>query len=66
MGKLTGGSQILAGILLIVIGWIITSGVLAFLLDILGVILIIAGVIVGVLGLVALFRGGRRKSYGDY
>lgn len=63
MGKLTGGSQILAGILLIVIGWIIMSGVLAFLLDILGVILIIAGIIVGVLGIVALFRGGGSKSY---
>ena len=59
---MSSGGMVGAGVLLILIGIILVSGILAFLLQIIGWIGIIAGVIVGVVGLVGMLKGNN-KSY---
>ena len=60
---MSSGGMVGAGVLLILIGIILVSGILAFLLQIIGWIGIIAGVVVGVIGLVGMFKGNNKKSY---
>ena len=59
---MSSGGMVGAGVLLILIGIILVSGILAFLLQIIGWIGIIAGVVVGVIGLVGMLKGNN-KSY---
>ena len=56
MGRLGGSSLLVLGAFLIVVGVIIRSDILQALLDIFGFILIVAGVIMGVIGIVGLIR----------
>ena len=62
MGKLGGGSFIVAGIFLVLLGALIQSDILTWLLDILGFVVIVAGVIVGLIGLIKLFSGKKGGS----
>lgn len=62
MSKVGGGSFFLAGIFLIFLGILIQSDILSRLLDILGVIIIIGGAILGVIGLIQVFTGSKRSS----
>ncbi len=57
MNKVGGGGLVLAGILIIVLGWLIQSPILEWLLDIIGFVIIAGGVIVVVVGLVKMFSG---------
>ena len=59
MGK---SSLILIGIVLIVIGALLRSGLIQWLLDFMGIILVIIGVIVLVVGLVQIVTG-RSRGY---
>ncbi len=56
---MTSGGMVGAGILLIILGILFISGILQALLTVVGWIGIIAGVIVGVMGLVGMIRGNR-------
>ena len=60
MNKVGGGGLVLAGILLVVLGALIRSSILEWLLDIMGFVIIGGGVIVGVVGLIKMFSGGSR------
>jgi len=56
---MSSGGMVGAGILLIILGILFISGILQALLTVVGWIGIIAGVIVGVMGLVGMIRGNR-------
>ena len=58
MGKVGGGGLVLAGILIVVLGFLIQSDLLEGLLDLIGIVLIVGGAIVGIIGLIKLFSGG--------
>ncbi len=65
MGKASGGAFILAGIFLIFLGFLISSDFLEWLLDVLGIVVIVAGAIIGIIGLIRVFSGGGSTS-SDY
>ena len=54
------GGIVGAGVLLIIIGLLLLTGILQALLTVVGWIAIIAGVVVGVIGLVGMIKGGNR------
>ena len=60
---MSSGAMVGAGVLLIILGILFISGIVQFFLTILGWIGIIAGVIVGVMGLVGMIRGNNRSSF---
>ncbi len=64
MDKASGGGLILAGILIIIVGVFIQSNIFEWLLDIVGVLIIVVGAVVGVVGLFKLFSGGRDSGAG--
>ncbi len=66
MSKVTGGSLLVAGVFLVFLGWLIRSDLLEGLLDVLGVIVIIIGAILGVVGLIQVFTGGSKRSSSDF
>ena len=67
MSKVGGGSFLLAGIFLIFLGIVLQSDTLEGLLDILGIIVIIMGGILGVVGLIQVFSGGgSKRSSSDF
>ena len=54
------GGMVGAGVLLIIIGLLLLTGILQALLTVVGWIAIIAGVVVGVIGLVGMIKGSNR------
>ena len=66
MSKVGGGGLLLAGIFLIFLGIVIQSDILSRLLDLLGIIVIIIGAILGVIGLIQVFTGGSKRSSSDF
>ena len=54
------GGIVGAGVLLIIIGLLLLTGILQFLITVVGWIAIIAGVVIGVIGLVSMIKGGNR------
>ncbi len=60
---MSSGAMVGAGVLLIVIGLLLLTGIVQALLTVVGWIGIIAGVIVGVFGLVGMIRGNNRSSF---
>ena len=62
MNKLGGGGLLVVGIFLVLLGALVQSNILEWLLDIIGFITIVAGVIVGIVGLVKMFSGGNGGS----
>ena len=58
---MNSGSMVGAGVLLIILGILFISGLLQALLTVVGWIGIVAGVVVGVIGLVGMIRG--RESH---
>ena len=56
---MSSGGMVGAGILLIILGILFISGILQALLTVVGWIGIIAGVVVGVMGLVGMIRGNK-------
>ena len=65
MSKLGGSGLLIAGFLLVILGAILRSGILQWLLEFLGVIIIAVGIAVGVYGLIKMFSGGETDS-SDY
>ena len=60
---MSSGGMVGAGLVLIVIGLLLLTGILQALLTVVGWIGIIAGVIVGVIGLVGMIRGKGSSAY---
>ncbi len=52
------------GVFLLFLGWLVQSNIVEWLLDILGIIIIIAGVIVIIVAIVTLFTGRNKSSRG--
>ena len=59
MDKLGGGGLLVVGVFFILLGWFIRSGILEWLLDIVGLIIIVAGIAAGIVGLVKMFSGSK-------
>ena len=59
MNKLGGGGLLVAGISLVLLGALIQSDFLTWLLDIIGLMIAAAGVILGIVGLVKMFSGSK-------
>ena len=59
MNKLGGGGLLVAGIILVLLGALIQSDLLAWLLDVIGFVIVAAGVILGIVGLVKMFSGSK-------
>ena len=57
MDKLGAGAWIVVGIGLILLGLLVKSGIVEFLLDIIGWVIVIGGVIAVILGGFSLIRG---------
>jgi hypothetical protein len=64
LNRLGSSSLIVVAILLVILGAILRSGIIDWLIDIIGLLLIVLGVILGVIGLVNVLMGSRRKSRG--
>ena len=62
MNRLGSGSLIVVGIFLVLFGLLLQSWLVEKILDILGIITIIAGAGVGIVGLIKMFSGGRASS----
>ena len=60
---MSSGAMVGAGVVLIIIGLLLLTGIVQALLTVVGWIGIIAGVIVGVFGLVGMIRGNNRSSF---
>ena len=54
---MSSGAMVGAGVVLIIVGLLLLTGIIQALLTVVGWIGIIAGVIVGVIGLVGMIRG---------
>lgn len=64
MNKFGAGGWIVVGIALIVLGWLLKSNLLEAVLDIVGVIIMIGGVIAIILGGFSLISGKKGRSGG--
>ncbi|MCH8898461.1 MAG: hypothetical protein IIC33_09245 [Chloroflexi bacterium] len=64
MEKAGAGGWIVVGIALIVLGWLLKSNLLEAVLDIVGVIIMIGGVIAIILGGFSLISGKKGRSGG--
>ena len=61
MAKLNGGAMLLAGLVMVVLGALLQSGLMKFLLDIIGFVVIAAGDIFGISGLVKIVSSKGNK-----
>ena len=66
MGKVGGGGLVLAGILVIIFGFLIRSGLIEWLLDIVGIVIIVTGAVIGLIGLIKVFSGGGESTSSDF
>ncbi len=64
MGMLGKGGGIVIGLILVVTGFLLMSGLIEWLLDMMGWILIFVGIITLVVSLVGLVSGGKGRSRG--
>jgi hypothetical protein len=62
MRKAGSGGLILAAIILVFAGVLIRLDLLTRLLDLIGFVFIAGGVIVGIIGLIGMFTGGKSQS----
>lgn len=58
---MSSGGMLIIGIILIILGALVQSDLISFLLDIIGWVVIIAGVIIGVIGLVGMIKGSNSR-----
>ncbi len=62
MAKLGGSALVILGIFLVVAGWFIGSSLVEWILDVIKVILIIAGIAVGAMGAIQMLKGDKSSS----
>ena len=66
MGKLGGSGLLIAGIVLAFLGFVLRTGLIKWLIDATGLILIILGIVLIVIGVIQMFSGKGRGSYDSY
>ncbi len=69
MGKLGGSGLVIAGIVLAFLaflGFVLRTGLIKWLIDATGLILIILGIVLLVIGVIQMFSGKGRGSYDSY
>ena len=66
MGKFGGASLLIAGLFLVFLGFLIRSDFLTGLLDLLGVMVIVVGAVLGIVGLIKMFSGGQQSSSSEF
>ena len=62
MNKVGGSGLIVVAILLVLLGLVLRLGIIDWLIDVTGVLLILIGVVSGIVGLVQLFSGQGTSS----
>ena len=63
MGKLSGGSLLLVGVILVIFGAFVQSGIMESLLNIVGFLVVALGIILGIVGLIQMFSGSAQSDY---
>ena len=66
MRKLGGGGVLVAGLFLVFLGALIRSDFLTWLLDLLGLMVIVVGIVLAVYGLIRMFSGGQQSSSSEF
>jgi len=62
MNKVGGSGLIIVAIVLLLLGIVLTSGILDWLIDLTGILLILIGVVMGIVGLIQVFSGKGKSS----
>ena len=62
MNKVGGSGLIVVAILLVLLGLVLRLGIIDWLIDVTGFLLILIGVIMGIVGLVQVFSSGNKSS----
>ncbi len=62
MGKVGGGGMIAAALVLVFLGLVLRLGIIDWLIDATGLLLIIIGIILGIVGIIQLFSGDKSSS----
>ncbi|MCH7745001.1 MAG: hypothetical protein IIB15_06765 [Chloroflexi bacterium] len=62
MNKVGGSGLIVVAILLVLLGLVLRLGIIDWLIDVTGFLLILIGVVMGIVGLVQLFSGKGKSS----
>jgi len=57
MGKLGGAGLLVIGIGVAILGWLIQSDLIEWLLNVIGIVILVGGLIIAVAGLVKMFSG---------
>ncbi len=60
---MNGLSLVVVAAALIILGALVQSDILTWLLDVIGFVLVAAGIIVGIVGLVQMFTGEKSSSF---
>ena len=63
MGKLGGSGLVIAGIVLAFLGFVLRTGLIKWLIDATGLILIIIGIVLLVIGVIQMFSGRSSSSF---
>ncbi len=66
MDKLGGSSLLIAGIVLAFLGFVLRTGLIKWLIDVTGFILIILGIVLIIIGAIQMFSGRGRGSSMDF
>ncbi len=66
MNKVGGGGLLVAGIFLIILGLIVQSSIVEWLLDVIGIVIIVSGAALGIWGIVKMLSGGGTSGASDY
>ncbi len=62
MSRFSGFGLLVVGVFLVILGWLVQSNLIEWLLDVAGVLIIIGGAVVGVIGIVKMFTGRGRSD----
>ena len=65
MNKLGGGGILVAGVALALLGCLLTSGIIETILDLVGGVIIVVGIIVAVFGVIRMLSGDKSGA-SDY
>ena len=63
MNKSSGLGLLFIGLVIVVLGVLIQSAIIEWLLDVVGWIAIIGGAVIGIIGLVRMFTGSNSSGY---
>ena len=66
MGKLGGSGLLVAGIIIAFLGFVLRTGLIQWLIDVTGLILIILGIVLVIVGAIQMISGRGRGSSMDF